>query len=112
MAGHSEAGRVGRGAWYALIVLFLAAVLSYTDRYILNVLVTNIGADLRLSDVKISLVQGAAFAIIYATASLPLGRLADRTHRINMILLGLGTWSLGTAACGLAALLTARWIWL
>jgi len=90
-------------AWYALGVLFAAALLAYTDRYILNVLIGNLRADLHLSDTQVSLVQGAAFAVIYAFAALPMGRLADRVSRRNLILAGLLTWSAGTAACGLAS---------
>lgn len=89
-------------AW-TLAVLFLAAFLSYTDRYVLNVLVTEIRADLELSDLQLGLIQGTAFAVIYAGAGLPLGWLADRTNRRNLIMAGLAAWCLGTAACGLAS---------
>jgi len=91
-----------RSAGWTLAVLFLAAFLSYTDRYVLNVLVTEIRADLALSDLQLGLIQGTAFAVIYAIVGLPLGWLADRTNRRNLIMTGLAAWCLGTAACGLA----------
>jgi MFS family permease len=101
-------------AWYALIVLVIGAVLSYTDRYVLNVLIDGIRRDLALRDIELSLAQGPAFAIIYAVAALPLGRLADRVNRRRIILGGLVVWSAGTAGCGLATnleqLLIARFI--
>lgn len=101
-----------RSAGWTLAVLFLAAFLSYTDRYVLNVLVTEIRADLSLSDLQLGLIQGTAFAVIYAVAGLPLGWLADRTNRRNLIMAGLAAWCLGTAAGGFAnsfgALFVAR----
>ncbi|MFN8517758.1 MAG: hypothetical protein U0841_35325 [Chloroflexia bacterium] len=45
---------------------------------------------------------------------LPLGRLADRTVRIRLIIAGSTTWCVGTIACGLApsfaALFAARFV--
>ena len=89
-------------AWYTLVILVLGAVLSYTDRFILNVLVDNIGKDLRLSDVGISFAQGPAFALVYAVAALPAGLIADRANRRAILLAGMGLWSVGTLACGFA----------
>jgi MFS family permease len=90
-------------AWFALTVFFIAAVLSYTDRLILNLLVEPIRHDLSISDAQISYLQGAAFAVIYAIVGLPLGRFADRHNRRNIILAGIILWSVATAACGFAA---------
>ena len=89
-------------AWYTLVVLTLGAVLSYTDRYIINVLVDGIKRDLHLDDVAISLVQGAAFAIVYAFAAIAFGALADRLNRRNILLGGTALWSAGMLGCGLA----------
>jgi MFS family permease len=49
-----------------------------------------------------SLLLGTAFALVYGVAGVPLGWLADRRSRRNMILGGLVIWSLGTICCGLA----------
>ena len=49
-----------------------------------------------------SLLAGTAFALFYVTLGLPLGRLADRASRRNLIFAGVFFWSLMTAACGLA----------
>lgn len=89
-------------AWYAIVIFALAAVLSYTDRLILNLLVAPIRAEMAISDTQVSFLQGAAFAIIYAFAGLPMGRHADRHGRRNLILAGIGLWSLATALCGMA----------
>lgn len=106
--------RTDRNAWWALAVLFGLAILSYTDRYILNVLIGGIRADLGLSDVAISLAQGPAFAIVYGVLTIVLGRAADRINRRNLIVAGLVVWSIGTVGCGFATslegLLVARFI--
>lgn len=89
-------------AWYAIVIFAMAAVLSYTDRLILNLLVAPIRAEMAITDTQVSLLQGAAFAIIYAFAGLFMGRHADRHRRRNLILAGICLWSLATALCGLA----------
>lgn len=88
--------------WYAVAVLCVALLLSFTDRLIINLIVDPIRGDLNLSDVKISLLQGAGFAVIFALAGLPCGRLADSVNRRNLIAAGVMLWSAATVACGLA----------
>jgi MFS family permease len=92
-----EAG--GAYRWYCVILLAVIAVISYTDRYILNVLVEPLRKDMGLTDTQISLLQGAAFAVIYSIAGLPFGRLADRFNRRNLILFGIVLWSVATILC-------------
>ena len=89
--------------WYAVTVLCVALLLSYTDRFIINLIVDPIRADLNLTDIQISLLQGVGFAVIFALAGLPCGRLADRVNRRNLIACGVLIWSVATIACGLAA---------
>jgi MFS family permease len=78
-------------------------MLSYTDRLILNLLVDPIRHDLRLTDVQISYLQGAAFATVYAIIGLSMGNYADRHSRRTLLLFGISVWSAATAACGFAA---------
>ncbi len=89
-------------AWWSLLVFFIVAVLSYSDRLVLSLLVDPIRADLKLLDTEVALVQGLAFALIYSVAGLPFGRLADMMARRLVILAGVVTWSLCTAACAYA----------
>jgi MFS family permease len=89
-------------AWWAVAVFALGAILSYTDRQILSLLVDPIRGDLRISDTQISLLQGLAFALIYSVAGLPLGRLADVLPRRSVILAGVLVWTAATVACGLS----------
>ena len=89
--------------WYVVGMLTLAYLISFLDRQILALMVGPIKADLQLSDTEISLLMGAAFSLFYAFMGIPLGRLADRTNRRNIIIIGITFWSLMTAACGLAS---------
>ena len=89
-------------AWTVVAILIATAVLSYTDRQVLSLLVDPIRGELGISDTQISLLLGTAFAVIYGTAGIPLGYLADRTSRRNLIFVGVSIWSVGTIACGLS----------
>src|SRR5215475_13539595 len=89
-------------AWWAVGVFCIAAVLSYSDRQILSLLVEPISADLHVSDAQIGLLQGAAFSLIYAVAGVALGRAADVLPRRWVIVAGVLVWSLATLACGYA----------
>lgn len=91
-----------RYAWYVVIVLTATYTLSYIDRQILGLVLEPIRHEFQLTDTQVSLLAGAAFALFYVTLGLPLGRLADRASRRNLIFVGVFFWSLMTAACGLA----------
>ena len=87
-------------AWSVVGILVATAILSYTDRQVLSLVVDPIRADLGIDDTKVSLLLGTSFAVIYGIAGVPLGWLADRVSRRNLILAGLVVWSLATFACG------------
>jgi MFS family permease len=91
-----------RYAWFVAIVMFVCAIFSFLDRQILSLLVEEIKRDLGLSELQMGLLQGAPFAIFYATASIPIALAADRLNRKNIIAMGISLWSLATAACGMA----------
>ena len=93
------------GGWYAWCVvglLFLAGLISFLDRQIINLLVDPIKADLSISDTQVSLLQGLAFALFYSAMALPMGWLADNWRRVYVIVLGMLLWSVATMICGLA----------
>ena len=91
-----------REANYILGLMFLAYVFSFIDRQVLGVLVGPIKEDLELTDFQFSLLQGAAFAILYSVMAIPLGRLSDTKNRKFIIAIGVFGWSLMTIGCGLA----------
>ncbi|MFT5073242.1 MAG: MFS family permease, partial [Patiriisocius sp.] len=89
-------------AWFVVTVLSLAAIVSYIDRQVINLLVDPIKVSLSVSDTQISLLQGFSFAIFYALLALPLARIADTGKRTQLINLGIITWTLATFSSGLA----------
>jgi MFS family permease len=90
-------------AWYAVVLLTIAYALSLMDRMILSLLVGPIQSDLNISDTQFGLLQGFAFSIFYSVAGYPLGWLADRWVRRNVVAAGIATWSLMTTLSGLAS---------
>ncbi len=91
--------QVRRYGWYVAVVLMLCYTLSFVDRQILSLLVSQIKADLGISDTRIGMLQGLSFALFYATMGLPLGRIADLTNRRNLIAICIAFWSVFTSAC-------------
>lgn len=94
--------RESRYGWFVVALLMLAYVLSFVDRQILSLLVGPIRKDLGISDTQISLLMGFSFALFYTLCGIPLARWADRASRRGLIMAGVVSWSLATAACGLA----------
>ena len=68
-------------AWFTIVILMLAYVLSFVDRQILNLLVGPIRHDLQISDTQMSLLMGLSFALFYTLCGIPLGRIADSDER-------------------------------
>lgn len=97
----STQARVGY-PWYVVGVLTLCYMLSFVDRQILSLLVGPIKRDLLISDTRVGLLQGLAFALFYALAGLPIGRLVDTRNRRNLVVAGVALWSLFTGACSVA----------
>ncbi|HEV7717056.1 MAG TPA: MFS transporter, partial [Steroidobacteraceae bacterium] len=91
-----------RTAWYALFVLTLCYTLSYVDRQIIAFLVEPLKQELSISDTKIGLLQGIYFAIFYTFVGLPMGWLADRYSRRNIVAAGVLIWSVMTVLSGTA----------
>ena len=79
-------------------------MINFVDRQLITSLQIPLRDDpkLGLTDVRIQLLAGYYFSIVYACAGLMLGSLADRWHRPRLVALGLLVWSAMTAASGLA----------
>jgi predicted MFS family arabinose efflux permease len=96
----SEDGRVN--PWSVALILMAVNILSFADRIVLAVLMPAIQAELNLSDTQTGLLTGLAFALFYATAGIPLARLADAWIRKKIIGFSVVVWSVMTALTGLA----------
>jgi MFS family permease len=92
--------------WYVLAVLTLVYTFNIADRYAISTLIEPIKADLHLTDTAIGFLTGTALAIFYTGMGIPLGLLADRVNRRNLIALSIAIWSVMTAACGAARTFT------
>lgn len=97
-------GTSRRYAWFVLALLTLLNVVNFVDRQLVVSLQVPLKADpyLHLDDLKITLLAGYAFAVVYSIAGLFLGTIADRWNRPRLIAGGLLVWSAMTAASGLA----------
>jgi len=89
-------------AWYGVVVLMLAAVMSLVDRQVLSLLVDPVRNSLQLTDVQIGILQGPAFMVCYTLLGIPAGWWVDRGHRLRFVAAGITLWSLATIGCGLA----------
>ncbi|MFM5931140.1 MAG: MFS transporter [Novosphingobium sp.] len=89
-------------AWLTVAVLFLLYIRSLADRYLIALMVDPIKRDLGLSDTQMGLLQGFAFAVLYAVCAIPVGLMLDRKPRRWVLFFCIIVWSSGAAACGLA----------
>ena len=87
-------------AHFTLALLFIVSLFNYTDRYMIAILLPNIGQEFHLSDTQLGFLTGVAFTLLYAVLGVPIARLADRFSRKRILLSALAIWSVMTAACG------------
>ena len=82
--------------------LTILNVMNFVDRQLLASFSNYIVPDLGLSNTQFGLLTGLIFLTFYSVAGLFMGTLADRVNRTRFIALGVGLWSLLTAASGMA----------
>ena len=90
-----------RAAIYGLSLLTLLNFVNYIDRYILAAVQPRILDEFRLTNTEGGLIF-SAFLVVYFLTSPIFGRLGDRRSRTRLMALGVGVWSLATAASGIA----------
>ena len=93
--------RKQRSAGFILGILFAINLMNFFDRQLISVVAEPIRKQWALSDSQIGWL-GTAFTLLYAVVGVPLGRLSDRSKRSKLLGLGIGLWSLLTAASGFA----------
>ena len=108
-AGH-DAPRPG--ARLTLALLTVIATVQFFDRALMVVILEPIKREFVLSDGQLGLLAGLSYAAAFALAGIPLGWLADRTHRRNLLAALLAVWSAMVALAGsagqFATLIAAR----
>ena len=97
------AGRAAVPAWryWTLFLLVAMGTFSMVDKMAIGTMLDAIKRDFDLNDKQLGLLTGIAFSLFFAVAGIPLGIVADRTNRRNLIAICITIWSLATAACGL-----------
>jgi MFS family permease len=93
--------RITRYSLYVFWLMFAINFLNYLDRAIFAGLGPVVQTDLKLNDLQVGIL-GNAFIVVYTLVALPLGLLASRFARKNILALGVAVWSLATALTGLA----------
>jgi MFS family permease len=98
----TEPTRAGFDAWWTLTVVSTLYVASYLNRFIVTMVVPDLKASLKVTDLEMGIILGPAFAFSYAAFGIPFGWAADRYSRRMVILAGTILFALSTAASGLA----------
>ena len=106
----SGSSRIPASSWYALAVLTGVSLFAHMDRLGVTILLQDIKTDLGVSDQKLGLLSGMAFALFYAIMGVPLARLADRGSRVTLLAGCLMLWTVLTAASGMARNFTQLFI--
>lgn len=95
--------KTGSGARrITLVVLTLIATVQFFDRALMVVVMEPIKREFALSDSQLGLLAGFSYAAAFALAGIPLGWLADRVNRRNLLALLLVMWSSMVALAGSA----------
>jgi len=97
-------------AYYTVLLLILSLTSLQLDTNIVPYVAGKIKADLHLSDTDLGALLGFSFALFYTLVGIPMAWLIDRFSRKWIIALGIATWSLGTALCGMAQTYTQLFI--
>jgi MFS family permease len=88
--------------WRMVGALTAIAMLALLDKNVLSLLVEPLKISLHLTDAKVGLAVGAAFAVAHIAIGIPAGWMADRFDRRRIIFGGVILWSAMAALCGLA----------
>ncbi len=86
-----------------MCIVCAGVVLASLDLFIVNVALPDIARDLHQRDLSTLSWVLNAYAIVYASALVLLGRLSESRRRENGFLLGVIVFTLASAACGAAA---------
>ena len=92
----------GRYAAYVFWIMFSINLLNYMDRYVFIGAANIVAKELGLGIDQVGYIA-TAFILVYALGTLPLGILADRWNRKNIVAICVAIWSLATAFTALGS---------
>lgn len=104
-ANHASPATDAATWWRALPILLLGAFLPVLDAFIVNVALADMGRDLGASEAQLELTV-SGYGVAYACTLVAGGRLGDRYGRRRLFLAGMASFTVMSAACGLAANVT------
>jgi len=87
--------------WYVVLLLMASFAFYAANRVVLGVLVQPIQSTFGLTDATMGLVGGVLITGTYALGIIPLGVLADRLNRRNLLAITISLWSVLIALSGL-----------
>ena len=96
-------------AMYVFWVMFSISFLNYLDRNVLTGAANVVARELGFGFAGIGEIA-SAFLVVYTVFAIPLGILADRTKRKNVVAISVAIWSLATAFTAFATSLTTLFI--
>jgi MFS family permease len=96
-------------AMYVFWVMFSISFLNYLDRNVLTGAANVVARELGFGFDGIGEIA-SAFLVVYTVFAIPLGILADRTKRKNVVAISVAIWSLATAFTALASSFTTLFI--
>lgn len=85
---------------YLLTLLTLLFTLNLADRSILAITMEPIKVEFGLSDTEAGFLAGMAFSLLHIFVSIPMGAIADRVNRRNLVAVLCTMWSALTIVCG------------
>jgi predicted MFS family arabinose efflux permease len=94
--------QLGARSWIVLAMLCFVYILNFLDRQLLAILAKPIQDALHVTDGQLGLISGLYFAFFYCFIAIPIGWLADKTHRVGVLTAACAIWSAATMACGFA----------
>jgi EmrB/QacA subfamily drug resistance transporter len=98
----SRLRRRDASAQLVLIIVCAGVVLASLDLFIVNVALPSIQRDLHVANLSDASWVLNAYAIVYASLLVLLGRISEARNRENDFLIGVLIFTLASAACGLA----------
>jgi len=78
---------------YVTTLLLAIYLFNQADRNIFAILMEPIKRALSLSDTQLGFLAGPALVLLYVTLGVPVARIADRSHRVNIMSLAIAVWS-------------------
>ncbi|MEU5980357.1 MFS transporter [Streptomyces sp. NPDC047315] len=87
--------------WIALAIVLIAAFMDLVDVTIVNIAIPSIQRDIGASTGQIQWIT-AGYALAFAAGLITGGRLGDIFGRKRLFLLGIGTFTVASALCGIA----------